>query len=208
MLRLTPVTKNLLLINVGVFILQTFFTETVFSPAHGRDVQIDKVAMMFSLYNTGSPDFQPYQFLTHMFLHGNFSHILHNMLILFFFGPLLEQTLGDKRFLLLYMVCGLGAAVSQVGYNYFFLNEPMMLLGASGAVMGVLIATAIFYPNLQVYIYFLFPVKIKYLALVFLALDLFQGVSNANTGVAHFAHLGGAVFAVVLLLYWKRTQNS
>lgn len=190
-MRLTPAVKNFIILNVGVFILQ------MVSPV---------VTYYGSLHPIGSEGFFPTQFFTYMFLHSpdGFYHIFFNMLILFFMGPILEMTIGDKKFILLYMTCGLAAGAMELAVGQYMMgNQYSIILGASGAVAGVLVGTAIFYPNMEIMIYFLFPVKLKYVAMFYVAYDLFNGLGNTNTGVAHFAHLGGVLFAVILIKYWK-----
>ncbi len=190
-MRLTPVVRNLLYLNIGVFLIQYILPE--FS---GYGI----------LFPPGSGLFMPHQIITHMFMHAGFSHILFNMLGLIFMGPILEQTIGDKRFLILTVVSGLGAVFLQLASGYLLGNSAPML-GFSGVVIGIVVATAIYYPNIEVMIYFLFPVKLKYLAIFYVIYDLFNGLTNHSSNVAHFAHLGGALFAVLLLKYWRSKNN-
>lgn len=195
--RLSPVVKNLLILNIGIYVIEMLTQVPV------RGGTVSTLIIYGGLYDIASADFQPYQILTHMFLHWDFMHILYNMLGLLFMGPILEQTVGQKKFLLLYMVCGFGAAALQLTY-YYFTGTQGLMAGASGATMGVIIGTALFYPNIEVNVYFLFPVKMKYVALFLVGMDLFNGLSGSNTGIAHFAHLGGVLFAILLIMFWKR----
>lgn len=201
--QISPVVKNLLILNVGIFILQNLLVGYV--EIYGRDIYTEYVTFYGSLYGVKSDFFYPFQLITHMFLHGGFRHLLMNMLVLFFLGPILEQTIGDKKFLLLYMICGLGAGVSQLAVNYgFHVNPDIPMLGASGATMGVLMGTALFYPNLEMRLYFFIPIKLKYLALLAIVIDLFGGFGGQHTGIAHFAHLGGVLFSIALIAFWKK----
>ena len=176
-----------------------------------------------------APDFRPYQLVTYMFMHGGFTHILFNMYAVWVFGSILERVWGSSRFLLFYIVTGVGAGLVQelVQYLYFSMNlaqytqvnmgggliVPMAeylnlwtTVGASGAVYGILLAFAMTFPNEQLFmIPFPFPIKAKYFVMIFGALELFTGLSN-NLGdnVAHFAHLGGMIFGIVLILYWRK----
>ena len=197
MLRsLTPMVKNLLLINVGMYVITDFL-----------GMQLIKYQLM--LHSFHSPEFQPFQLFTHMFLHGGFSHLLFNMLGLFFLGPMLERIWGSSRFLLFYMVCGIGAALLFASISYFqgVLN-PM--LGASGAIYGLLMAIGMSFPNTEFMLLFPpIPLKAKDLALGLVCIALFSGLTNApGDNVAHFAHLGGMLFAFILLKIWERKRGS
>ena len=194
--NLTPMVKNLLLINVALYVVTDFL-----------GMRIIKDELM--LHSFHSPYFQPYQLFTHMFLHGGFSHLLFNMLGLFFLGPLLERVWGANRFLLFYMVCGVGAAVLYSSISYFqgALN-PM--LGASGAIYGLLMAIGMMFPNTEFMLLFPpIPLKAKYLALGLGLIALFSGLNNAaGDNVAHFAHLGGMLFAFILLKFWQNKRGN
>lgn len=207
MMRLTPAVKNLIVLNVGIFIIQLLSSEVAVI-IDGRGVlDMDLVSKYGALFHYGdaSFNFKAWQIFTHAFLHGGIPHLFFNMLGLFFFGPILEATLGERKFLTLYIVCILGAAAAHMVFANYYLHQYIPAVGASGAVVGILIATAIFYPNMEVQLYFLFPLKLKYLAILYVAFDLFGGVSNrAGDNIAHFAHLGGALFAYLLVYYWKK----
>ena len=131
-------------------------------------------------------------------------HILFNMYALWLFGAAMEKLWGTKKFLIFYFACGLAAAFAELNFL-----PPLGAVGASGAVMGVLGAYAFTYPNVQFFIIpFPFPIKAKYLAMGYAAIDLFGGISNTSDGIAHFAHLGGLVMGIILALFWtKKNQN-
>lgn len=190
MLRLTDVVKNLLIINVLVyFIVQ--YNLIPFLP---------NLIQYFVLQPFGR-GFEPYQLITHMFMHGNESHLLFNMLMLFFIGPAVEQTLGQKRFLILYMIAGLSSA-----FLHLFISQGNVV-GASGALYGVLVAFATMFPNMKMMIFPLpFEIKAKYLVGAYVLYDLYSGVSGASTGIAHFAHIGGAIAGFALIYYWNMVK--
>ncbi len=263
---LPPVVKNLLIIN-GLFFLATLATGTKF----GFDL-----TDMLGLHYFQAEKFRPYQFITYMFMHGGPMHILFNMFALWMFGNAIENIWGPKKFLIYYLVTGVGAAIThyvvlyfeispvmaaidaylnnptpetlnvflnsgyfkvmsvevQDNFNIFreqynqllftdptqalqlsvdfisqykidFLNAPVVV-GASGAVFGILLAFGMMFPNALIYVYFAIPVKAKYFVIIYGAIELFSGVFNKGSDVAHFAHLGGMVFGYLLLLYWKK----
>lgn len=194
MRRLTDVVKHLLIINVIVFVA----FHILFS---------DYRSYLYLFYPTHQY-FQPYQLVSHMFMHGSETHILFNMMSLFFLGPMVEQALGSKRFLIFYLACGIGAMLLHLGLTYTgFLSANVPIVGASGAIMGVFIAFAFLFPNVKLMLIFPpIPIKAKYLMLALVGFDLFSGVSGMNTGIAHFAHLGGAITGVILILMWKKTS--
>lgn len=142
--------------------------------------------------------FNPYQLFTHMFMHGDERHLFFNMLTLFFLGPTVEQTLGQKRFLMLFISAGL------VGGIVHLLTAVNPAVGASGAINGVVVAFAVMYPNMKLMVFPLpFGVKAKYLVTAFVAMDFFFGITNYQTGIAHFAHLGGAAMGFAMIHIWK-----
>jgi membrane associated rhomboid family serine protease len=150
------------------------------------------------------PPFHSYQFVSYMFLHGGFGHLFSNMFALWMFGRTLEYELGSKRFLTYYMVCGIGAALIQIGIASLF-GENLTLLGASGAVMGLLLAFGVMHPNHMIYIMPLpFPIKAKWFVVGYAVLELALGWSGAQTGVAHFAHVGGMLWGLILLYWWRK----
>lgn len=178
----------------------------------------DLIIEHFALFNAESPFFRSYQVFTYMFLHGSVSHLFFNMFALWMFGRTLEYRLGSSRFLTYYLVCGIGAALLQLGVGYAEYHHAlaagsvsaMCLLGiptvgASGAVFGLLLAFGVLYPNQIVAL--IFPpitLKAKWFVVVYGVLELVLGISGAQSGVAHFAHLGGMLWGFLLLWWWRR----
>ena len=193
MTALPPVTRVILILNILIFLV---------------DLLTGHVVMKYlALYSFKTGAFEPYQIVTHMFLHGGLGHIFFNMFALFMFGRVLESVLGGKKFFLLYFLSGLGAAALQL-FIYYLQNAPAMMIGASGAIFGVLIAFAMMFPNVELMIIFLpIPIKAKYLVPAYAVLELFFGIANfSSDNIAHFAHLGGAVVGFILIKIWKRNQ--
>src|SRR5687767_504154 len=150
MFRLTPVVRNLIIINVIVFIFQT--------------ISDDVLTQYLALYNQESGYFKPYQLFTYMFAHGSFSHIFFNMLSLAFMGPILEAFWGQKKFLLFYLITGIGAAVFSVAIDLIMGGGAGSMLGASGAIYGLLMAFGMIFPNMEVMLLIPpIPIKAKYL---------------------------------------------
>ena len=208
---LPPVVKHLLIINVLLFLAT--FTLNRFNV----DLS-DYLGLHFFL----AKDFMPYQLLTYMFMHANFEHIFFNMFALWMFGNTLENIWGSKRFLLFYIVCGLGAGICQEVVQFIdfgmrtdwkglaVLNDGMRevlntwnTVGASGAVYGLLLAFGMLFPNSRIYLYFLFPIKAKWFIIGYAVIELFSGFFSSGN-VAHFAHLGGMLFGLILILIWKK----
>jgi membrane associated rhomboid family serine protease len=216
---LPPVVKNLLIINF-VFYLATIAFDYVW--------HID-LAQYLGLHYIGASDFKPYQFVTYMFMHGNFAHIFFNMFALWMFGNSIENAWGPKRFLIFYMVCGIGAGLTQElvqyiqlrdlveNYQYVKLNghsipvgdylNMLTTVGASGAVYGILLAFGMMWPDSRIYIYFAIPIKAKYFVIIYGLIELFSGFSSVDN-VAHFAHVGGMLWGLLLILYWRRKDNG
>lgn len=193
--ELPLVVKNLLIINVVLFIAKK---------ALASKIDLD---MYLDLFPIGTTYFKPFQFITYMFMHADLGHIFLNMLALYMFGSILESIWGPKRFLNYYLLCGLGAAALQIGISYFN-NQPSVLLGASGAVFGLLVAFAMMFPNTYLNLYFFIPIKAKYLVIGYGLIELFSGFANqAGDNVAHFAHLGGLIVGAIIMLIWKRNRN-
>ncbi len=231
-----PVTKNLIIINVIVWVLCAF--------SEGIDNMVVRYA---GLHFIGSELFNPLQLVTYMFVHARtFTHILFNMFSLYMFGRILEQVWGGKRFLYFYFVCGIGAAFMQelvwwlTWQNEYIsgiaalngltfdtmkgivdkglalgdaqwvsavdmFKSQMVTVGASGAVFGILLGFAFVFPNMPLYLFFIpVPVKAKYMVAGYAVLEFIFGVSNSMSTVAHFAHLGGMLFGLVILLIWKK----
>lgn len=209
-----PVVRNLIIINVLVFVvLQLGLGLT------------DKLV----LYPIQDSNFQPYQIATHMFAHSPqmIFHIVFNMLVLWMFGRVLENVWGPQRFLFFYFICGIGAAALHLGIQYFLWERAELLfnqgnieaaqklgqrigpaLGASGAIMGIVVAFAYLFPNTELYIMFIpIPVKAKWAILVYVLYDLVFGITGGDN-VAHFAHLGGAITGFILVLIWNKTNRK
>jgi membrane associated rhomboid family serine protease len=211
--NLTPAVKNLLIINI------LFFLATQLLPQLNLEVHL-------SAFYFNSPLFEFWQPITYMFMHAGFQHILFNMLALVMFGAAIEQTLGTKRFLEYYFITGLGAlvlhmtvqalevynAVGSITIPYakeLPLNQLpdtylSPVLGASGAVFGILLAFGFLFPNTEmIMIFFPVPIKAKYMVIGYMVLELYGGVARApGDSVAHFAHLGGALFGFIMLKIW------
>ncbi|MCD6019791.1 MAG: Rhomboid family protein [Bacteroidetes bacterium] len=189
--QIPMVVKNILIINVLLY-----FGTLVFGELLHR---------YLDLYPIGTPYFKPYQFISYMFMHADIAHILFNMLAVYMFGSILENIWGPKRFLNFYLLCGLGAAFLQLGISYYN-NEYTILLGASGAVFGLLVAFAMMFPNTELQIYFIIPVKAKYLVIGYALFELYNGFF-AHDNVAHFAHLGGLAVGIIIMLIWKKNKT-
>lgn len=217
-----PVTKHLIIINAIMWVA------TILLKMRGL---IDLDTILGLHYWQGS-DFHLYQFFTYMFMHDSsgfstgLTHIFFNMFSLWMFGTLLERVMGAKRYLFFYISCGLGAALVQelvwqfsigdlsgytgvnTGSEVITVNQFYNLLitvGASGAVFGILLAFGMLFPNMPLYIMFIpIPVKAKWAVLGYGLIELFFGVTGSMDNVAHFAHLGGMLFAFIILIYWKK----
>jgi len=217
-----PVVKNLMIINVLVFLTQNIVGQ--------REEGL--VENWFALHDLHSEFFKPHQLITHMFMHGSFAHLFFNMFGLWMFGAAIEHRYGAKRFLQFYIISGLGAAVLHMGILYLEM-EPIMeifrrlpmeeqleliesptfkvnvaTLGASGAVFGCLAAFGYLYPNSIIMINFLLPMKAKWLVLIYAGMELFLAFRNsAGDTVAHFAHLGGALTGFLLVYFWNKRNR-
>jgi len=208
------VTKNIIIINVLVFIM-TYLKENY-------------MIEQFALFYPSSPFFKPWQFVTHMFMHGGFWHLFFNMYTLLIFGCVLERVWGAKKFLLFYFVTGLGAAFFHTGVQWVqslvYMNQiaegsvaaqaamhalnVVPTVGASGAIYGVLMGYAMLFPDSRLTL--LFPpvtLTAKWFVIIFAAIELFTGVFSIGGGIAHFAHLGGMLFGWLLIKYWKRKNE-
>ena len=205
------VTKNLILINVIMF----------FATMINEDLMI----RWFALFYPASPYFHGWQFITHMFMHGGFWHILFNMYTLYVFGSVLERMIGEKKFLIFYFVCGLGEAALHTGVEFLQAQSYLSAIaegsqaaaqsyhalkltptvGASGAIYGVLIGYAMLFPDSRLTLIFP-PVTLsaKVWVLIFAGIELLTGVTGTVGGVAHFAHLGGMLIGFLLILYWRK----
>ncbi len=232
-----PVVKNLIIIN-AIMLFATYILEM-------KGIDLTKI---LGLHYIQSPDFRPYQLVTHMFMHGGLMHLVFNMFALWMFGRVLESVWGPKRFFIFYFVTGLGAAVfysfvNFVEFHYIaskmlpetvqmvmnqgtelfnqgknfsdasagklnlLLNVPTV--GASGAVFGILLGFGMLFPNTQLMLLFPpIPIKAKYFVLGYGAIELFSGIANTGSNVAHFAHLGGMLFGFIMIKYWNRNTNN
>jgi membrane associated rhomboid family serine protease len=199
MLRLTPVVRNLIVINVIVFVFQlvTKVQET------------DLISQWLALYNIQTSAFKPYQLFTYMFCHGGFGHIFWNMLGLVFFGPVLEEFWGQKRFLIFYITCGIGAGVFSILMDVFLSHPPIQMIGASGAVYGVVTAFGIIFPNMELRLLFL-PIsfKAKFMVMVIGSFAIYDAFQSQGDGIAHMAHLGGIIVAIILIQIWRGRGSS
>jgi membrane associated rhomboid family serine protease len=189
--QMTPAVKNILFANGIIFLMSVlnrqlgYFISSTFA-LHAYDV----------LYQ-----FKIWQLVTYMFLHGGFWHIFFNMFVFWMFGTELEMEWGTKQFVKYYFICGIGAGIINILLTSSAPDYPGTV-GASGAIYGIMVAYAVRYPDRLVYIYFLFPVKVKYLV-GFLALISFFSTWNAQgDGIAHAAHLGGMAVGYIYLKYW------
>lgn len=255
-MNITPMVRNLLIINVVAFLAFNYFGS----------------AAPFALYDFRSELFRPYQFITYMFMHGGFGHLFSNMLSLFIFGPMLEYRWGAQRFLIFYLVCGVGAGILYSGIRTYEFNQVQQhmqefvlnpsperlstfleehyegrynkqavieykrnpdnptiiaaskqgvkniyesiinipMVGASGAVFGLLMAFGMLFPNTELFlIFFPFPIKAKYFVLLYGVYELYAGVQRMpGDNVAHYAHLGGMLFAFILLKVWERNRSD
>ncbi len=257
---LSPVVRNLLILNVAIYLVQ---------------LGIPSFTNLFSFHSFSSPQFQPFQLFSYMFLHSttDFGHILGNMLGLFFFGPALEQqVLGSRKFLILYLATGVGAGLLYAGINYWelaqiknatdlyaqypspdsfmdfwyrfspnfqkqlsefadgyennlknptyiqqsiaYINQfydlckDSPMIGASGAIFGILMTFALIFPNMQMFLMFIpVPIKAKYFVAMYALYELYAGVYHRESEVAHFAHLGGMVVAFILVKIWGLRQK-
>lgn len=206
-----PVIKNLIIINVMMLIITTLSGNFMYET--------------FALFYFKSDFFKPYQLVTHMFLHGGLFHLVFNMYALILFGVNLERIWGSEKFLLFYMVTGIGAALlhslalhieavhyhkialagNALAYNAYQVLLSTPTVGASGAVYGVLLGYGMLFPNNRFML--LFPpvaLKAKWLVIIYGAGELILGLSNRGSSIAHFAHLGGMLFGFLLIIYWKR----
>ena len=186
---LQPVTRALLLINVAVFFLARLFGGGIES--------------VFALWPLGT-NFLPWQVATYAFLHGSFEHLFFNMLGLWMFGSELERIWGEKRFLQFYAASVLAAALAQLVVTAV-MGSVYPTVGASGGLFGLLFAFAVMFPNRVILLFFVIPMKARYLVALYGLLELYLGVSGHDSSVAHFAHLGGMVGGFALIMYWRST---
>ena len=202
--NMTPVVRNLVIINVVVYLASQIIGEAAYEK--------------FALYAFGSPLFRPWQIVTHMFMHGGFWHIFFNMYSLVIFGSVLENIWGSRKFLLFYFVTGIGAAFCHNLVMHLQIMGAdgaiaMQLLhvptvGASGAIYGLLLGFGMLFPDAELRLVFFpfFPLRAKWLVVIFGIIELLTGIGGADN-IAHFAHLGGMLFGLLLILYWKKKNK-
>ena len=221
MRNIPVVTKNLLIINILVFIA-TYVVR-------GMNIDLNDI---LGLHFFLASDFRIWQFFTYMFMHGGFTHILMNMFMLWMFGMVVENVWGPKKFLFYYIVCGVGAGLCQELAQYgtylveglanfdsvrvgttvlpmdVYLNM-MNTVGASGAIYGVLLAFGMLFPEERMFIIPIpIPIKAKWIVMGSIVVELFSAIGTSNDGVAHLAHLGGMLFGFILIRYWKKHPYS
>ena len=205
-----PVIKYLMLSNVAVFILTELLSGMRFAGGTVGEVIMSNLALM-PLHN----GFQIWQLFTYMFMHGGLMHLVMNMLPLWMFGMELENSWGAKKFLLYYVICGVGAGLSNLFIGPLF-SAAAPTVGASGAIFGVLLAFGMLYPDRPVFMYFLVPIRARYFVMLYIVMELFA-LRGPEDGIAHFAHLGGAAVGFIYLMIdqknlfgrqlWRRAQQ-
>jgi membrane associated rhomboid family serine protease len=188
MFNITPLVRTIIIINVVVFLAQNLLSQLY-------------ITQFLSLWDFRSGLFRPYQIFTYMFAHGSFMHIFFNMLAFASFAPILESYWGEKKFLAFYIITGIGAGVIYAVFNYFFPGNAGYMLGASGALYGILMAFGLQFPNLELMLLFPpIPIKAKYM--VFVMGFITYAMDRSGT-VAHLAHFGGAFVAYLIMSYWR-----
>lgn len=222
---LPPVIKNLLIINALFFLADVVF-----------GIKEIDLSEWLGLHYFGASDFAIWQPVTYMFMHRDFVHLFFNMFALWMFGSAIENYWGTKRFLIFYFVAGIGAAFVYEVWQYIDFtyvtclqdNElvrvkiprkgivectfgeyknMVSLVGASGAVYGLLLAFGMLFPNSLIFLYFLIPIKAKWFVIIFGGLEVLYCIFASSDGIAHIAHLGGMLFGLLLILYWKRRDK-
>ena len=221
MRNIPVVTKNLLIINILVFIATYVL--------RGLNIDLNDI---LGLHFFLASDFRIWQFFTYMFMHGGFTHILLNMFMLWMFGMVVENVWGPRKFLFYYIVCGVGAGLCQelaqygtylveglaqyesvkIGTTVLPMNvylNMMNTVGASGAIYGVLLAFGMLFPEERMFIIPIpIPIKAKWIVMGSIVVELFSAIGTSNDGVAHLAHLGGMLFGFILIRYWKKHPYS
>jgi membrane associated rhomboid family serine protease len=198
-----PVIKWLLISNVALWLLVDVILRVFSFDGVSIGGERGFLTQALALWPMGE-GFWPWQLLTYMFMHGGLWHLLFNMLALWMFGLELEHTWGSRRFLTFYLVCGIGAGISNLLVTPL-LGQAAPTVGASGAVFGVLIAFGMLFPDRPIYVYFLLPVRAKYFIAAYIGMELFYGITGTTDGVAHIAHLGGAAVGLVYTLALRGT---
>ena len=200
---LPPVTRNLLIANVVVFVLQQVMGDALLQYFALWPLGPDQVFQ--SAQGVLSIGFRPWQVVTYAFMHGNFAHIAFNMIALFMFGGTIERTFGARNFIVYYFVCAVAAAIAQLlVLHYFSPGKFFPTIGASGAIFGLLLAFGMLYPREKMFLIFLpIPMPAWLFVIGYAAVELYMGVTGTQAGVAHFAHLGGMVAGIVMIEYWR-----
>lgn len=202
-MRMTPAVKVILIINIVLYILAYWVTPAIPLDGHG-----DWFLIFNALHPIGSKGFAIYQYLTYMFMHGGWWHLFFNMWSLMIFGNAVEQQIGTKRFWIYYLLCGVGAALVNQLITWMGIINPAQLVGASGAIYGVMAAAAFFFPNAKLFIIPIpFPIKLKYLVGFYTLVEMYMGITSID-GVAHFAHLGGILVGAIILFIWKMQEKQ
>ena len=215
MRNLPTVTRYLLIANFMIYLLAAVLQR--------YNIDLNTIG---GLHYYAAQSFHWWQPITYMFLHANLSHIFFNMFAVWMFAPMIEQQWGERRFVLYYLVCGLGAAfIQEVVWSLMLANMSatysaaalehyayyMNTIGASGAVFGILFAFGWLYPDVPMYILFIpVPIRARIFVIIYALIELFAGLGSVAgftaDNVAHFAHLGGMLFGWLLILYWKKTN--
>ena len=200
---LPPAVKHLVIINVIMFLAALVLEKM------GGQMGI-YITNMLALWPVDTPYFRIWQPITYMFMHGGFDHIFWNMFALWMFGNLIENIWGTKRFLIYYFFCGIGAALVNI-LVMLFTHSMHPTVGASGAIYGILLAFGMMFPEERIYLYFLVPIKAKWFVIGYAVIEVLSGIFMTNDGIAHFAHLCGMLFGLILILCWRnkeRRQNN
>jgi membrane associated rhomboid family serine protease len=204
--RLPPVVMSLLIGNTVLFLLRSRYCFIMdywmaLWPLSGVAFQLPNGVLV--------AEFFPWQLVTYGFLHGNFTHLFFNMFALWMFGTQIENLWGSKAFLVYYGVCIVGAAVIQLAVMALGSQGAAATLGASGGMFGILLAYGMMFPNRQIMLLVPpIPIRAKYFVMIYGGVELYFGVSGMQSGVAHFAHLGGMLFGLILILYWRRVYPA
>lgn len=220
MQNIPTVTRNLLLINTIAFIATFIF---------GRmGIQLDSV---FGLHFFLASHFSLYQLFTYMFLHGGFTHLFFNMFALWMFGCVIERVWGARRFIFYYIICGIGAGITQeiAQFAELMIMNPQLsvadafrlpetiadslnlwrTIGASGSVYAILLAFGMTFPNERIFIFPLpIPIKAKWFVMFYVAIELFMALGSSNDGIAHTAHLGGMLFGFLMIRFWRKHPSQ
>lgn len=194
-----PIIKNLLIINAAVFFFQLVASNFMIGGKPGLYVLQEWFALNPLVEGA---NFQVWQLITYQFMHADFMHIFFNMFMLWMFGMEIENIMGSKKFLYYYLICGVAAGLAQLFISPLF-SAPAITIGASGAVFGVMIAFALMFPDRLIFLWFLIPIKAKYLIGFLFVLEIFW-IGDAGSNVAHLAHLGGAIAGFIFIMLDKK----